>query len=122
MRKKIVLIGLGHIGKIHLKLLTEDENWEVAGVYDIKPDLTAQLAAEYGVPVCSSLQDALDRCDAVDIATPSSTHFEIACAAVKSARHVFVEKPVTSTLSDARALRTLVGEAAVVCQVGHVER
>src|SRR4051812_26138760 len=100
MKRKIALIGLGYIGKIHLRLLKESAHWDIAGIYDLKQDLTAELAAQYDVPAMASLDDAIAAAEAVDIATPSGTHFTIASQAVKAGRHVFVEKPVTSDIKD----------------------
>ncbi len=122
MVNDISLIGLGYIGKIHLKLLTENKNWNLRGVYDIDPELTARLAKEFQVEAFPDLDAAIAACSSLDIATPSSTHYEIASRAIKAGKHVFIEKPVTSELKDARTLAKLVQEAGVVFQVGHVER
>jgi predicted dehydrogenase len=122
MVNDISLIGLGYIGKIHLRLLKENPNWQLKGVYDIDRDLTLQLAAQYQVKPFSSLAEAIAESSCLDIATPSNTHFEIARQALVAGRHVFIEKPVTSELADAKALARLVKEAGVVFQVGHVER
>jgi predicted dehydrogenase len=118
----ISLIGLGYIGKIHLRLLTENPNWKVVGIYDHHEDITAQLAGQYNVRAFKSLDEAIEHSAVIDIATPSNSHFEIAKAAITAGRHVFIEKPVTSTLKQARELEKLIKEAGVVCQVGHVER
>jgi predicted dehydrogenase len=122
MATAISLIGVGYIGKIHLKLLSESSNWQLAGIYDIDPDVNARLSHEYGIKAFGSFREALEAAEAVDIATPSRTHFELASAAVKAGKHVFIEKPVTSELAEARKLQTMVNEAGVVFQVGHVER
>ncbi len=122
MTNKISLIGLGYIGKIHLRLLAENPNWSLAGVYDIDQQLTRELAEKYNVKAFVSLEDAIEAADALDIATPSSTHFQIARQAVVAGKHVFIEKPVTSELKDAKTLQSLINEAGIVFQVGHVER
>jgi predicted dehydrogenase len=122
MTNAISLIGLGYIGKIHLRLLKENPNWNLVGVYDIDKTLTANLAGQYGVRAFNSLEELLENSDVVDIATPSSTHFEIARQAVIAGKHVFIEKPVTSHLPEAKLLQNLVNEAGIVFQVGHVER
>src|SRR5688572_3178402 len=122
MISDISLIGLGYIGKIHLKLLTENPKWNVVGVYDINQELTKQLADQYQVKAFKNLEECLQNSKVVDIATPSSTHFEIARDAIKNGLHVFVEKPVTSYLKEARQLQKLIKEAGVILQVGHVER
>jgi predicted dehydrogenase len=122
MVTKISVVGLGYIGKIHLRLLHENPNWQITGVYDIKPALTKELAAQYGVKAFNSLAEAIEDSEALTIATPSSTHFEISRQCIVAGRHVFVEKPVTAQLTEARQLKNLVEEAGIVCQVGHVER
>lgn len=122
MVNNISLIGLGYIGKIHLKILKENPLWNLVGVYDIDKDLTNNLAMQYGVKAFKSLDEAIQSCDAVDIVTPNSTHFEIARQAVMNGKHVFIEKPVTTTLKEAKQLQSLVAEAGVNFQISHVER
>jgi predicted dehydrogenase len=122
MTNHIALIGLGYIGKIHLKLLKDNPNWKIAGIYDIDRELTEHLAAQYQLRAFNDLPEAIRHSQVLDIATPSSTHFEIARQAVIAGKHVFIEKPVTSELKDARTLERLIKEAGVVFQVGHVER
>ena len=78
MVNDISLIGLGYIGKIHLKLLHENKNWNIRGVYDIDPELTAEMAMQYGVKAFDSVDEAIAESRTIDIATPSSTHFAIA--------------------------------------------
>jgi predicted dehydrogenase len=122
MQNKIALIGLGYLGKIHLKLLFENTDWRLVGVYDIDQNLCKQLAEHYNVKAFSSLYEAIEHCDALDIVTPSNTHFDIARQAIIAGKHVFVEKPLTATLKEAKLLQNLVNEAGVCLQVGHVER
>lgn len=122
MIKNISLIGLGYIGKIHLKILKGNLNWNLVGVYDIDKKICSELALQYGVKEFTSLQEAIANSDAIDIATPSDTHFDIAKECIIAGKHVFIEKPVTSHLSQAKILQNLIQEAGVVFQVGHVER
>jgi predicted dehydrogenase len=122
MANDISLIGLGYIGKIHLKLLSENPHWKINGIYDIDRDLTLKLASQYKVKAFESLEEAISSSSALDIASTTSTHFEIAKSCLRSRKHVFIEKPVTGELGEARQLARLVQEAGVVFQVGHVER
>ena len=122
MVKTISLIGLGYIGRIHLRLLKDNPNWHVVGVYDLDKTLTKDLALQYNVKAFGSLEEAIEHSEVIDIVTPSSTHFEIARKAIIAGKHVFIEKPVTSSLKEAKQLQNLVNEAGVVFQVGHVER
>ncbi|MBK9283156.1 MAG: Gfo/Idh/MocA family oxidoreductase [Sphingobacteriaceae bacterium] len=119
---RIGLVGLGYLGKIHLKILLEDDAWQLAGVYDINKRLCLELADQYQIKAFDSYAEMLEHCDAIDIVTPSNTHFEIAEKAIIHGKHVFIEKPVTSDVKDAKTLRDLATEASVCVQVGHVER
>ncbi|MBI2722874.1 MAG: Gfo/Idh/MocA family oxidoreductase [Bacteroidetes bacterium] len=122
MTNSIALVGLGYLGKIHLKLLHENPHWHLVGVYDIDKQLTEDLAMQYQVKAFNSLPEAIVNCAVLDIVTPSNTHFEIAKEAIMHGKHVFIEKPVTSLLKEARQLQLLKNEAGICLQVGHVER
>ncbi|PBQ30374.1 oxidoreductase [Sphingobacteriaceae bacterium] len=122
MIKDIALIGLGYIGKIHLRLLKENPNWNLVGVFDIDQKITKDLALQYNVKAYHSLEETLLECEVVDITTPSSTHFDIAKQAIIAGKHIFIEKPVTSTLKESKQLQNLIKEAGVIFQVSQVER
>ncbi len=120
---KIGVAGAGHLGKIHLKCLRElAELYDLRGLYD--PDLrtATDAAQQFNCKVFNSLEEMIDDCDAIDIVCPTAAHFSTAVAAMKSLRHVFIEKPVTNTSEEARTLLKLEREAGVKIQVGHVER
>lgn len=123
---KIGLAGTGHLGKIHLRLLkelaAEDPEIAVSGIFDQDPQTAQHIATEYGVKAFPSLEALIAESDAVDIVTPSTTHFQVARACLKQFRHIFIEKPITQNVQEARAIVSLVHEAGVKAQVGHVER
>lgn len=120
---KIGLFGLGHLGKIHGKLILElSDRFELVGFYDPN-DLNAKYAVEeMGLTRFTSVDELLKRVDAIDIVTPTINHFEVASQAIRASKHVFIEKPVTQTNEEAKKLRLLSEEANVKVQVGHVER
>ena len=122
MIKNIALIGLGSLGKNHLKLLKENPDWNLVGLYDRDKKLTADLANQYQVKAFQSLEEALENSDAIDITTPGSTHVEIAKQCIIAGKHIFIEKLVTSHLKKAKQLQDLIKEAGIVFQVGHAER
>src|SRR5947209_3249112 len=121
MKNDIALVGLGYLGKIHLKLLKENPNWNLTGVFDIDKKLTSNLANQYQIKAFDSLEQLIESSGAIDIVTPSNTHFEIAQKAIMAGKHVFIEKPVTSTLKEAKRLQELINETGTCFQVGHVE-
>lgn len=118
---RLGLIGAGHLGKIHLKCLAHTD-FELAGVYDIDPDVRQLVAQTYGVEVYDDVADLLAVVDAVDIVTPTVTHFALAQQAIEAGKHIFVEKPVTLALDEAEILDALVIDSGLIAQVGHVER
>ncbi|MFN8308697.1 MAG: Gfo/Idh/MocA family oxidoreductase [Chitinophagales bacterium] len=119
---KIGLFGAGHLGHIHLKLLLEVPGFELIGFFDPDDKAAAKAIETFHLKRFSNAADLIAAADAVDIVTPTLTHFEIAVMAVKMGRHIFVEKPFTATVEEARKLTKLIDEARVQCMVGHVER
>jgi predicted dehydrogenase len=118
---KLGVIGAGHLGKIHLKCLSQTD-FDLVGVYDIDPGVRDLVEETYGVDVYDDVSDLLAVVDAVDIVTPTVTHYALAQQAIAAGKHIFVEKPVTLALDEARALDALVSDSNLIAQVGHVER
>lgn len=120
---KIGLFGLGHLGKIHARLIKElNDQYEFVGFYDPNDNHAEYGEKDLGLKRFESVNDLIQAADAVDIVTPTISHFEIAASAVRHSKHVFIEKPVTQTAEEAKKLRDLAHEAGVNVQVGHVER
>lgn len=119
---KIGVLGAGHLGKIHIRLLKEIDKYELVGFYDTNPEAAALVEKEFGIPFFPVLDELLDLVDAVDIVTPTIAHYDCAAKAIKRSKHVFIEKPVTNTIDEAKSIMGLAKEANVKVQVGHVER
>lgn len=119
---RIGLLGVGHLGRIHLKLLQEIPQWEFIGFYDPDDVNAAKAEAEFGATRFTKLEDLMEKVDVVDIVTPTVSHFQLAKKAITLGKHFFVEKPLVSTLDEAKKLVNLVHEAGIKAQVGHVER
>ena len=119
---KIGLIGAGHLGKIHLKLLKEIPQFRVVGFFDADPARSEAIEKEFSVPAFKTANELIAACDAVDIVTPTVTHHQYAVNALKRSKHIFIEKPISNTLAEAKEIRSLAAEANVKVQVGHVER
>ncbi|MDC3209175.1 Gfo/Idh/MocA family oxidoreductase [Chitinophagales bacterium] len=119
---KIGVLGAGHLGKIHMKLINEIDVLELVGFYDPN-DSNAQKAEEkLQVKRFTDLEELIHSCDAIDIVTSTISHFECARMVLKNTKHVFIEKPMTSTLEEAFQLVELIKEANIKAQIGHVER
>lgn len=120
--KRIGVLGAGHLGKIHLKCILASKHFELVGFYDPNPTIAEEVVNSLGVNRFTSESELIDAVDIVDIVTPTVSHYECAALAIKKDRHVFIEKPLTTTLYEAKKLIDLAEEANVKVQVGHVER
>ena len=119
---KMGIIGAGHLGKIHIRLAKEIEMISLEGFYDTDESVRQKVSDELGVKAFDSADELIKSVDAVVIVTPTLFHFEYASKAVKRGKHVFVEKPITATVLEAKTLCKLADEAKCILQVGHVER
>ena len=119
---KVGVLGAGHLGKIHLRLLQESSKYELIGFYDPDEINGKQVAQEFGYRYFDNLNTLIEAADVVDIVTPTLSHYECAKKAMEKGRHVFIEKPITNTLDEAEELLKLQEQYNVKGQVGHVER
>jgi len=119
---KIGVLGAGHLGKIHLRLLEESKKYNLVGFFDANTDYAESIVKEYGYTLFDSVEALIDAVDVVDIVTPTFAHFEVAKKAIQSGKHIFIEKPITNTVEEAKELITLAKQYNVKGQVGHVER
>jgi predicted dehydrogenase len=119
---KIGVIGAGHLGKFHLNNWMEMEGAEVVGFCDTDDANAASVEEKYKLKRFASPDELLDHCDAVDIVAPTTFHFELCALALRKGKHVFVEKPLTNTMEEAKSLLKLAKESNVKFQVGHIER
>ncbi len=119
---KIGVLGAGHLGKIHIKLLKEIPAFDLVGFFD-PDDANARYAEDtFHIKRFNSIHQLIDAVDAVDIVTPTLSHYDCARAALKKTKHIFVEKPLANSVHEAKYIMALVHEANVKAQVGHVER
>ncbi|MEI6886131.1 MAG: Gfo/Idh/MocA family oxidoreductase [Bacteroidota bacterium] len=119
---KIGVLGAGHLGKIHIKCIKEIPEFDLCGFFDPDVNNAGRVEQEFGVKKFASLDELVDAVDVVDIVTPTISHFDCASKSLLKSRHVFIEKPVVTTLVQARELIKMASEAKVKVQVGHVER
>lgn len=120
---KIGVVGAGHLGKIHIRLLLELEaEFELIGFFDPNDDIASDVIEKFAIKRFETIEALMAEVDCVDIVTPTFAHFETASFALKNSKHVFIEKPITETTDEAKTLMLLAREANVKVQVGHVER
>ncbi len=118
----IGVLGAGHLGKIHLKLLQQSDKYNLVGFFDPSTENAQKVSEEFGYTAFQSVTELIDAVDIVDIVTPTLSHFNCAKEAITKGKHVFIEKPITNTVSEAEAIRTLSSQYHIKGQVGHVER
>jgi predicted dehydrogenase len=121
---RVGVVGVGHIGRSHARVYSElgDHAAQLTTVFDLDRAAAAEVAGRVGVQVAGSLEDFAAQIDAATVATPTPTHFPVASFLLEQGKHLLVEKPITETTADARALSELAHARGCVLQVGHVER
>ncbi|MEH6657122.1 Gfo/Idh/MocA family oxidoreductase [Leeuwenhoekiella marinoflava] len=119
---KAGVLGAGHLGKIHLKLLQQSEEYELVGFYDESEETAETVSNEFGYHRFKTIEALIEACDMVDVVTPTTHHFDCAEQVIKAGKHLFIEKPITQTVEQAVAIRELAKKHGVRGQVGHVER
>ncbi len=119
---KIGVLGAGHLGKIHLRLLAQSEKYELVGFYDENHENGQKVAQEFGYKQFDTIAKLIHAVDVIDIVTPTLSHYKCAKVAIKSGKHIFIEKPIANTVAEAEEIIVLSKEHQVKGQVGHVER
>ncbi len=122
---KVAVLGTGSLGQHHARIYAElaaAGQVELTGIYDAHAETARKIAEKHKLRVFSSIAEAAAASDALNIVTPTITHFEIARQLLAQGKHVLVEKPMTDDTTQAAELVTLATEKNCVLQVGHVER
>ena len=119
---RIGVIGAGHLGKFHINNWQETDGVIISGFCDTDDANAMAVAEKYGIKRYATPQELMEHCDAVDIVAPTIFHFDLCALALRNGKHVFVEKPLTNTMEEAKALLKLAKESNLRFQVGHVER
>jgi predicted dehydrogenase len=119
---RVGVLGAGHLGKIHLRLLQQSEKYELVGFYDENLENGLKIEKEFGYKQFHTIATLIHAVDVIDIVTPTLSHYKCARVAIKSGKHVFIEKPISTTVAEAEEIIALAKEYKIKGQVGHVER
>jgi myo-inositol 2-dehydrogenase / D-chiro-inositol 1-dehydrogenase len=119
---KIGFLGAGYIAGVHAAVLARDSRVQITAVYDVRRKRAEQLARSAGATVAHSVAEALAMCDAIYITTPNTQHTKLAVLAVEDGKHVFCEKPMATTVADARRVVAATEASKKIFQVGHNRR
>lgn len=119
---QVGVFGVGHLGKFHLNNWKEIDTVNLVGFYDPSDENAMAVAKKYSLKRFKNAVDLIDACDVVDIVAPTIMHHELCKMAILKSKHVFVEKPLANTMTEAKEIIKLTKEANIKLQVGHVER
>ncbi len=120
---RIAVVGVGHLGQHHARLLASMDGVQLAGIVDTKPGRAAEIASKLGVPTFTHLRDLpLDTLDAATIAVPTVSHLDVALPLIDAGVSVLVEKPLSSSLAEADTMIEAAARRGVVLAAGHTER
>jgi len=119
---RTAVIGVGYLGRFHAQKYAQIAESQLIAVVDANAEAAQRVAAELGVEACTDFAQIIDRVDAVSIAVPTPLHFGVGRAALERGIHVLMEKPIATTVAEARELVDLARKNRCVLQVGHLER
>jgi len=120
---RIAVVGVGHLGQHHARLLASMDGVQLVGIVDTKPGRAGEIASKLGVPSFTHLGELpLDGLDAVTIAVPTVSHLDVALRLIDAGVSVLVEKPLSSSLDDADKMIESAARRGVVLAAGHTER
>ena len=101
---KTAVIGVGHLGKIHARIVNENPNVELAAVVDARAESAKEIGELYNVPCFTNVEDVIPMIDAAHVVVPTPLHYEVTKKLLLAGKHVLLEKPIASTLEDCIAV------------------
>lgn len=119
---RVGVVGVGHIGKNHARLYAGLPSAQFTSIFDTEAGKAAEIAQEFGVRAAASLDEFAEQIDAASVATPTSSHYEVARQLLERGKHLLIEKPIAENTAHASSLAELAAQRQLVLQVGHVER
>ena len=122
MSLRVSILGIGKMGKNHLRVLSMLKGVVVAKIFDFNEDELKSVSEQYDVPYTLDAKEALEDVDAVIIVTPTSTHFDYFKLCVGKVTNVFIEKPLAESYAEAQEIKVLANANGMFVQCGFIER
>ena len=119
---RAAVIGVGHLGRHHARILASLPGITLAGVVDTNRDRASQVAAEHGTKAFGDFREIDGTVDLAVVAVPTESHVTVTMPLIEAGVHALVEKPIAQTVADADALIAAARSAGVVLAIGHSER
>ncbi|MBB6450009.1 virulence factor [Geomicrobium halophilum] len=119
---KVGVIGAGNMGENHVRTYLSLPNLcELVGVFDVDQNKSKQIASNYQIKSFSSIEDLLQQVEAVSITVPTPFHYNVGITCIHHNVHLLMEKPITTTVQEAKALVQKASDQGIILQVGHIE-
>jgi predicted dehydrogenase len=119
---RVAVVGVGHLGQHHARILAAMGGVDLVGVVDVRPERAREIAARYGTTPFTDARELHDRADAVSIAVPTEMHAEVAVPFLEQRVAVLIEKPLAASLDQADRMIAAADEHGAVLATGHTER
>jgi predicted dehydrogenase len=119
---RVGVIGVGYLGQHHARIFSGIDGVELVGVADTETVKAGKIAEKYGCKPFADYTDLVGACDALSIVTPTTTHHAIAMVCLNAGKDLFIEKPITESLEEAREIIEAAEKNGLILQVGHLER
>jgi predicted dehydrogenase len=119
---RVGVIGVGYLGQHHARIFSGIDGVELVGVADTETVKAGKIAEKYGCKPFADYTDLVGACDALSIVTPTTTHHAIAMVCLNAGKDLFIEKPITESLREAREIIEAAEKNGLILQVGHLER
>lgn len=118
---RVGVVGTGYLGQHHVRIYSELETCELAGIYEIDEARATEIGAKYGCPIFSSLDELGEQCDAVSVVVPTDLHCAMAVPLLEAGCHLLIEKPLCTNLEEAERILSAARKFERIVQVGHIE-
>ena len=119
---KIGVVGAGHLGKHHIKHLSNHSLVDFVGFFDTDQDNAQLVSKKFNVESFDNENDLIEASEGINIVTPTETHYDIAIKCLEKKKDIFIEKPITNTSEQAKKIIALSEKNQNIVQVGHIER
>jgi len=122
MKLNIGILGVGYLGKLHIENLQKIKEVNIIGFYDPNDINATIIENSHQIKRFNDVESLIDKCDALDIVAPTSEHYQLCLKCLEKDKHVFIEKPVTATVQQAKEIEKILDQKKLIVQVGHIER
>jgi len=118
----VAVIGVGYLGEFHAQKYKAIKSVDLVGIVDTDKKRCQEVSKKYGVKPYNNYEDVISEVDAVSIVVPTNLHYKVAKYFLESGKHILVEKPFVTNVTEGLKLEKLSQKRKTIIQVGHIER